>query len=114
MWSRDPTEPLRKLAEELTAKAEASKAQFTGYFAGWRWRSIETAPQNGTPILVYAENTGWEFFVVKWIETAWYTLDSDYNPFAPGLRQPSHWMPLPAPPKVAECLEVPLNPDNSA
>ncbi len=62
------------------------------------WQSIETAPKDGTAIFAYRENTGWEYFVVKWIDDRFFTLDSDYNPFSPVFGPPSHWMPLPSAP----------------
>jgi hypothetical protein len=70
------------------------------------WQPIESAPKDGTPILAYRANVGWEFFVVKWIEDRFFTLDSDLNPFSPELGGPTHWMPLPLPPmpEHPECL----------
>ena len=59
------------------------------------WKDIATAPKD-EPILAYSENIGWEYFVVKWIEDRFHTLDSDYNPFF--LDPPTHWQPLPTPP----------------
>jgi hypothetical protein len=56
------------------------------------WQPIETAP-NDTTILVY-RSTG-EFQLIQ-------AEDNDYTwqPFvADGLDRPTHWMPLPAPPR---------------
>lgn len=64
------------------------------------WRPIETAPKDGTDILVCVRDTD-ICLVVDWDDEAsrpgwnWATLDGPHyheNLF-------SHWMPLPAPPK---------------
>lgn len=49
-----------------------------------KWRPIKTAPRDGTKVLVCYAN--------KYIATDWY-------PFR-HLDEPTHWMPLPEPPKV--------------
>lgn len=62
-----------------------------------QWQPIETAPKDETPIL--------GFITEKWIEgifwngEEWsYLSDGDITPV--GRNQPTHWMPLPAPPEV--------------
>lgn len=55
------------------------------------WRPIETAPRDGTPILVVVVPlTGHSPHVqiVSW-SGGWYPYD----------RQPTHWQPLPSPPQ---------------
>jgi len=61
-----------------------------------QWQPIETAPKDGTDILVW-----WPFWskspeVAAFIDGEWYsecvTSDSTEKP-------PTHWMPLPAPPE---------------
>jgi hypothetical protein len=62
------------------------------------WQSIETAPQDGTAILVYTE---WGMAVVIWIgddDGWWYVNDNKHGPFALRGPSPTHWMPLPAKP----------------
>jgi hypothetical protein len=83
-----------------------------------RWQPIETAPRDGTPILAYNGMVG----VYNTAFTTWF--DSDENlmrkpgyegfpcgfwstglngyPFGRWDCQPSHWMPLPAPPPPSE------------
>lgn len=52
------------------------------------WRPIETAPKNGTFVLLSASGLP---AIARWFETGWYS---------GALRMPSvtHWRPLPAPP----------------
>lgn len=79
------------------------------------WRSIESAPRDGTPILGWAEDEepGWEIMTVKWVEAqedpdsryvlhdaGWSgrilypggTMDDSYTPATFNI---SHWMPRP-------------------
>ncbi len=65
------------------------------------WQPIETAPKDGTPVMLYARSEkatapvvviGWCLYGHRWVECA----------FAPNLPVglvPTHWQPLPAPPK---------------
>jgi len=63
------------------------------------WQPIETAPRDGTPVLIWLDDEG---FCVKGIwrrppgcdEFMWWIPEMD----AGGFHEPSHWMPLPAPP----------------
>lgn len=62
------------------------------------WQPIETAPQDGRRVLLWAKqweapNTG-QFYGEHW------KIDGQLGPFA---YPPTHWMPLPTPPK--ETLE---------
>ena len=62
-----------------------------------RWQPIETAPMDETAVLVYDANGDelatafWDDTENRWYETS--TLDVFVG-------QPTHWMPLPEPPKV--------------
>lgn len=68
----------------------------------YRWEPIETAPRDGTDILVCVRYTD-TCLVVDWDDAApqsgwnWATLDGPY--YHSGLF--SHWMPLPPPPHHA-------------
>ena len=65
------------------------------------WQPIESAPRDGTPVLLYLNDgqfmsmTTARFSYGQWslIETGGYASDSDVWP------DPTHWMPLPEPPK---------------
>ena len=54
------------------------------------WREIETAPHDGTNILVSHKGADW-VFVARWFKGYW-KANSVYC-------KPTHWMPLPEPPK---------------
>lgn len=56
------------------------------------WQPIETAPKDGTPILV--ADSGPYAFVVEWNNKHRAWLGADRSAW-----EPTHWMPLPEPPK---------------
>lgn len=56
------------------------------------WQPIETAPKDGTQILL--GKVGGSMIVGFWNGYAWDDGDFDSN-----VSWPSHWMPLPEPPK---------------
>ena len=68
------------------------------------WQPIETAPKDGTPILAWPCGDGWggKFpYVVQWVppnehhDGLWREAAGEqYDDF-----DPTHWMPLPEPPK---------------
>ena len=72
------------------------------------WQPIETAPKDGTRILIYQPEGQWKSRRdrrLEYIDTAyWHTPG---NPEHPGywcayvlcVYRPTHWMPLPEPPK---------------
>ena len=65
------------------------------------WQPIETAPKDGTVILVM---TGETMHVVRWINIHgdfdyWAVDDNKHGPFTLRGKAPTHWMPLPEPPK---------------
>ena len=63
--------------------------------AAQQWRPIETAPKDGEIVLLFTRGRfmflGWWNMGIK----LWYS----GRPLAFDLEQPTHWMPLPAPPK---------------
>lgn len=64
------------------------------------WQPIETAPRDGTVILVYFKRRGAKS--VRWEEGVWHVDDHKHGPFP--VRgyidsDVTHWMPLPQPPK---------------
>lgn len=99
----------------MTEDAEGEYVLYTDYLAkptptpnpGSEWRPIETAPKDGTIILV----TGWNYgkpgterhYAIAsyaggvWAEGSDWVEDSEWN--KPGvLKYLTHWMPLPQPP----------------
>ena len=81
---------LREENERLKADAELIE-----------WQPIETAPKDGTDILVM---TGETMHVVRWINIHgdfdyWAVDDNKHGPFTLRGKAPTHWMPLPEPPK---------------
>lgn len=97
---------VRAALDLLRALPEGNKEREKAAFkAGWdwckemspegEWQPIETAPKDGTPILgfisSYYRNKGGQS-VILWMDGQWF----DNLAFA---TEPTHWMPLPAPPK---------------
>ena len=83
-------EYLRQENERLKADAERIE-----------WQPIETAPKDGTDILVM---TGETMHVVRWINIHgdfdyWAVDDNKHGPFTLRGKAPTNWMPLPEPPK---------------
>lgn len=70
------------------------------------WQPIETAPKDGTPVLLYRECAGWSvrgwgYWVdVKGID-GWVSHGFGDPPGNLGLGHPTHWMPLPEPPALS-------------
>ena len=67
------------------------------------WNPIETAPKDGTVLLLFARcktatapavNIGWYIDGMGWIEAA-------FHPNEPQGLVPTHWMPRPEPPQEA-------------
>lgn len=63
------------------------------------WQPIETAPKDGTEFAAYDKATGTKH-VTWWDIYDWYDPDQHYYSEAPAFN-PTHWMPLPAPPLTA-------------
>ena len=63
-----------------------------------KWLPIETAPQDGTYILVLDFSAGerWDVVGAFYKYGSWYT---DWQSSDDGQVWPTHWMPLPEPPK---------------
>ena len=63
------------------------------------WQPIETAPKDGSAILGAWQclNKTWDMDAMFWFEEdgegAWFDYFGDYD------HSPTHWMPLPEPPK---------------
>ena len=62
------------------------------------WQPIETAPKDGTPVLLAGCR---KIVVAAWLEDEidwWHVDDNKRGPFALRGPAPTHWMPLPAAP----------------
>lgn len=64
------------------------------WVSSW-WRPIESAPRDGTTVLLFAPGwdtpkTGWTYADDPWQDCPFSSNRDDYVP--------THWMPLPAPP----------------
>lgn len=66
------------------------------------WKPIETAPKDQFVLLAVPDDGEMEAFVAmaKWQGLGWYGVDDFGLTFNPvGEPQPTHWMPIPQPPK---------------
>ena len=71
------------------------------------WRPIETAPKDGTNVLLYGRWKGevsknpeyWDIFKAAYSFDEWVVCDSDI--YGPIILDPTHWQPLPKPPQEA-------------
>jgi hypothetical protein len=66
------------------------------------WQRIETAPRDGTYVLVctvYDNPEDADYEVAQWVERHGLTARWWNNEFD---LKPTHWMPLPGPPKMEE------------
>lgn len=70
------------------------------------WQPIETAPKDGSSVLLWSEAWDMSWGVVigsydagAWVTSEGQTADDDEDEF--GSIAPTHWMPLPPPPSPA-------------
>jgi hypothetical protein len=66
------------------------------------WQPIETAPKDGTAILLWPYNPGDAYggYALKEVALGYYTPDEEwFNPEQRCPFEPTHWMPLPEPPE---------------
>ncbi len=115
--SPEDMQRLERMAGELERRAEAYRglSGCAADVAGWEadalalraaiaslkgedWQDIATAPRDGTHMLVTGMGY-WEQFwaVAYWDGEAWRQQDDDGASLIP----PTHWRPLPAPPRAA-------------
>lgn len=57
------------------------------------WQPIETAPKDGTSVLIYGGNPLGPLIARSWGGSVW--SDGSF----PGVTDPTHWQPLPEPPE---------------
>ena len=68
------------------------------------WQPIETAPRDGRHVLTFQEMQEPSEVVMKydsWCDL-WVYADELLSDVDPAPEQPTHWMPLPAPPEDGE------------
>lgn len=69
--------------------------------AAMQWRPIEEAPKDGPFVLLFnAASEAWCPTIARWNGDGWGDEEGTFH--IPGLNMPTHWMPLPPPPKGAE------------
>lgn len=67
------------------------------------WLPIENAPRDGTRILAWSPD--WMHVVIAWwrenprVRRSWFTITDEYDDYDLEDEQPTHWQPLPEPPK---------------
>lgn len=83
--------------EDVCKEVQAAQAALTAAKAGG-WLPIETAPKDGTAVLV---SEGRFCSCVEWNEEFdwWAVDDNKLGPFRLRGAAPTHWQPLPNPPK---------------
>jgi hypothetical protein len=90
-WPSLKNESLVTSIARALASARAEDAQ---------WQPIETAPKDGTSILVWSDDAE-DYYLVTWAEGhgAWFNGDVLIGEMHFG-GEPSHWMPLPLRPRA--------------
>lgn len=72
------------------------------------WQPIETAPRDGVPILLHGGNLSGEFYLNRrnkgcvigfFADGKQYWICSNTDYYEVEIEHPTHWMPLPQPPK---------------
>lgn len=98
-----PADPAVTMHEAANA-IDAYRADLTALRAAVpQWQPIETAPKDGTPVLVWESEYGREALTAAYIEftdpppdgyhSGWFDRVHGHSEL-----QPTHWMPLPHPP----------------
>lgn len=94
---------------EALAAAERERDEARRAWREAQWQPIETAPKDGTQILGFCADAaaGREFWVVLWVEDEEYPdggfwLDASKQDSMTVDAEPTHWVPLPAPPPTED------------
>lgn len=97
----DPHEGMDEMMDHLEARAALSAAAKPVE----QWRPIETAPKDGTDVLVHAAGST---YAVSWCEEAegWVVDDNKHGPYRLRGSYPTHWMPLPSAPGAEQAKPV--------
>ena len=94
-----PDQELRLHMGELTAQEARVARAAIRWANGEGWQSIETAPKDGTPVLLWPGQDTW--LGMPAAVTGWWSRHLDWVCNA-GMMWPTHWRPLPAPPEKME------------
>jgi len=87
---------MEKATEEILNEVEASKTECEAKLLGL-WRSIDTAPLDGVSVIVWSPSTHTYPVVAAHHDEAMEQADLWYDEQGDPA-EPTHWMPLPAPP----------------
>ena len=88
-------ERLRARCEAYKGQVEAGAVEIERLRACLEWRPIETAPKDGTRILLWAP--GARLDIWKWIDISRWWEAGDTEWWREGIHGPTHWMPIPEP-----------------
>lgn len=93
----------RNIAADCIEQLQADNQRLREELAKHEWHPIETAPKDGTSIILHIQKHNETYYDCKWgpygFET--YEWDGESYDWSPILSSASltHWMPLPEPPK---------------
>lgn len=84
----------KKAYQQLLGRADraAPEREATEDGARLDWRAIETAPKDGRSILVRCDRPVFNIALASWCDGRFYDAEDRFM-------EPTHWMPLPAPPE---------------
>lgn len=97
VWDRRALEAELAQASAKMVEQAARIQQLEAEIAAMQWRPIETAPKDGTPLLLLWPDAAEKMAVMWWDEYVENWLGY-YDGINPGYQPPTHWMPLPPPP----------------
>lgn len=107
----------------LAERAEAAEAEVSKLKAQVEWQPIETAPKDGTAVIIAVPDRAHTDFIVgeayfdpeHYGDGDWWWANTDYGDYHGGpvsevnYNHPTHWRPLPAPPSQARALSDEVN-----
>ena len=98
--SADAMRPIGSIRKALCSRMRKISDAFDDQDSDWQ--PIDTAPKDGTSVIAFVPGFGMGTFVLFWMDGYW---REPANMM--GLKvKPTHWMPLPSPPKAEGPDEV--------
>lgn len=90
--------------EELPAEIESDHRYTRSLEERAQWQPIDSAPKDGTSVLLWAKDLRFpgRMCVAQYITDDiewWHVTDGKFGPWPLRGPSPTHWMPLPEPPK---------------